>query len=101
MISIDVIQRSVQMLLPDLDGSYWVISFHENTQKQKNLFILPIIEEYQYTTLKYQHWLLASIYTVHQDTYQEYWNARKNIMNEWGGDTQLIPKESELTYLTR
>ncbi|HHK9244852.1 TPA: hypothetical protein ACQZBA_000333 [Escherichia coli] len=69
--------------------------------KQKNLFILPIIEEYQYTTLKYQHWLLASIYTVHQDTYQEYWNARKNIMNEWGGDTQLIPKESELTYLTR
>ena len=33
MISIDVIQRSVQMLLPDLDGSYRVISFHENTQQ--------------------------------------------------------------------
>lgn len=31
MISIDVIQRSAQMLLPDLDGCYWVISVHENT----------------------------------------------------------------------
>ncbi|EFI9568997.1 hypothetical protein G3820_005151 [Escherichia coli] len=32
MISIDVIQRSVQMLLPDLDGCYWVISFCKNAQ---------------------------------------------------------------------
>lgn len=31
MISIDVIQRSAQMLLPDLDGCYWVISARENT----------------------------------------------------------------------
>ena len=30
-ISIDVIQRSAQMLIPDLDGCYWVISVHENT----------------------------------------------------------------------
>ncbi|MEX6314571.1 hypothetical protein AB6G19_13465 [Providencia manganoxydans] len=32
MISIEVIQRSAQMLLPDLNGCYWVISIHENTQ---------------------------------------------------------------------
>ncbi|HCN1210587.1 TPA: hypothetical protein N6M29_004170 [Escherichia coli] len=69
--------------------------------EQKNLFILPIIEEYQYTTLKYQHWLLACIHNAHQNTYPEYWEARKNIMDVWGGDIQLIPEESTLTYLTR
>ncbi|EDU58721.1 hypothetical protein PROSTU_00677 [Providencia stuartii ATCC 25827] len=36
MISIDVIQRSAQMLLPDLNGCYWVISIHENTHKSIN-----------------------------------------------------------------
>ncbi|HAB2602435.1 TPA_asm: hypothetical protein GJE81_24220, partial [Salmonella enterica subsp. enterica serovar Enteritidis] len=29
---INVIQRAAQMLLPDLNGCYWVISFHGNTQ---------------------------------------------------------------------
>lgn len=37
MISIDVIQRSAQMLLPDLDGCYWVISIHENTHQASQM----------------------------------------------------------------
>jgi len=41
---IDVVQRSAQMLLPDLDGCYWVISVHENTY-HKNVEQLAIKNE--------------------------------------------------------
>lgn len=43
MISIDVIQRSAQILLLDFDGYYWVISVHENTQ------LKPVIPDYDWS----------------------------------------------------
>lgn len=70
-------------------------------KQQKYLFLLPTIEEYQSTTLKYQHWILTAINNLHQKTFPEYWTARKTVMNEWGNDTPLIPSESTITYLTR
>lgn len=70
-------------------------------KQQKYLFLLPAIEEYQSTSLKYQHWILTAINDLHQKTFPEYWDARKAVMNEWGHDTPPIPSESTITYLTR
>lgn len=69
--------------------------------QQKYLFLLPTIEEYQSITLKYQYWVLTVINDLHQKTFSEYWNVRKDVMSEWGNDTPLIPPESTITYLTR
>lgn len=72
-----------------------------NEQQQKYLFLLPVIEEYQSITLKYQHWLLDSVLNIHQETFKEYWVSRINVAKEWGGDTPIIPPENTISYLTR
>lgn len=72
-----------------------------NKLQPKYLFLLPVVEEYQSITLKYQHWLLNTILNIHQETFKEYWISRINVVDEWGGDMPIIPSESTISYLTR